>query len=463
MEGRDPASFRDPSGFVFREGGVVLRQVNALYRDDFDRLVDSGLCQELIAARLLIPHEDVTASHTLHGDAYKILRPEPLAFVSYPYEWSFGALKAAALCTLAIQRAALAKGLTLKDASAYNVQLHRGRPVFIDTLSFERWTEGEPWVAYRQFCQHFLAPLALMSRVDVRLGQLLRIHIDGIPLDLASRLLPTRTRLSVGLGLHLHAHARTQRRHAADAGAASRIKGAFSRRSFDALIDGLRVLVEGLEWKDPRGDWTDYYSDTHNYGADGLDTKATAVRAMVEAVRPAVVWDLGANTGRFSRIAVEAGARLVVAWDVDPACVERNWRQVVDQKETVLLPLLLDLMNPSPGIGWAHEERRALADRGPVDLLLALGLVHHLAIANNVPLGDVAGFLARLGRAAIIEWVPKEDSQVQRLLAGRKDVFPGYEQAAFEEAFGRHFTIEARTPLAGTQRTLYRLRTRSAP
>lgn len=185
-----PGSFRDPSGFVFWRDGVIYRQVNAIYKEDYDHLMSSGLYKALVDAGLLIPHEEVGAEPAVSDGAYKIIRPELVTFVSYPYEWSFSQLKDAALTTLRVQHESMDFGMTLKDCSAYNVQFKDGKPVFIDTLSFERYREGTPWAPYRQFCQHFLAPLALMSHRDVRLSQLLRIHVDGVPLDLASSLLP---------------------------------------------------------------------------------------------------------------------------------------------------------------------------------------------------------------------------------------------------------------------------------
>ena len=241
---RHPASFRDPSGFIFLRNGCILRQVNDCYRDHYAALFSSGLYAELVDANLLLPHEEAPLDWSCDSRAYKVLRPEQLAFVSYPYEWSFSQLRDAALVTLEIERRALAKGLTLKDASAYNIQLHEGRPKLIDTLSFARYEAGRPWVAYRQFCQHFLAPLALMSRVDVRLNQLLRIHLDGVPLDLASRLLPWRSRINLSLGLHIHAHARSQQKYAAAATSASKVP-TFSRRSFKAILAGLKTPSPG--------------------------------------------------------------------------------------------------------------------------------------------------------------------------------------------------------------------------
>lgn len=454
------ASFRDPDGFVFRHEGEVYRQVNVRCAEAYDRMMRGGLYDDLTAAGLLVRHDEVGDIEAPAPGAHRILRPERVPFISHPYEWSFGQLRDAALLTLDIQLRAMQHGQTLKDASAYNVQFVRGRPIFIDTLSFEAYEEGSPWVAYRQFCQHFLAPLALMSRRDVRLGQLLRVHLDGIPLDLAAGLLPGRTKWNLGLGLHLHMHARSQQRYAdAAVGAPAKRRVSISKKGLLALIDGLSRTVAALTWEPTGTEWHDYYEANNNYDAQAHDAKATLVRAMLEAVHPRTVWDLGANTGRYSRIAAETGAH-VVAWDIDPACVELNYREVRKRGDERILPLLLDLTNPSPAIGWEHSERASLVERGPVDAVIALGLVHHLAIANNVPLERVASFLARLGSTLVIEFVPKRDSQVQKLLASRTDIFDHYDEAGFETAFQRHFVLEDRQSIEGSARTLYRMRGR---
>jgi ribosomal protein L11 methylase PrmA len=446
----DPASFRDPSGFVFRRDDTLYRQVNKSYRSQFDGLISSGLYDKLTGAGLLVTHE-TSDTPPLSDDGYLVIKPQVIPFISYPYEWSFSQLKAAALCTLEIQKVAMAHGQSLKDASTYNIQFVGSKPVLIDTLSIETQDESKPWIAYRQFCQHFLAPLALCSHTDVRLAQLLRTYVDGIPLDLASKLLPTRTRLSFPLLTHIHLHARAQRSHADKPVASAR--GSMNRRALLGLIDSLESCCRGLEWKLPVTAWSDYYTDT-NYSNEAADQKAECVRSMAQAAEATTVWDLGANDGRYSREISRTGA-FTVAFDVDPVAVERNWRQVVQEGDSNLLPLLCDLTNPSPGIGWAAAERRSLADRGPVDLVVALALIHHLAIGNNVPLEMIAEYFARLGSWLLVEFVPKEDSQVQRLLASREDIFHHYNEADFEEAFKRSYEIVRREPLQDSSRVMY--------
>lgn len=454
------SSFRDPSGFLFLREGELFRQVNQSYREDYELLISSGLYEALVAEGLLIPHREVELPPEDPGPAYKVIKPEPVLFISYPYEWSFSQLKSAALATLAIQKKALQFGMILKDASAYNVQFVGCRPVFIDTLSFERYREGEPWVAYRQFCQHFLAPLALMSRCDIRLGGLLRLHIDGVPLDLASSLLPRRTRFSFSLLSHIHLHARSQARHADDAGVGKADSGVRKRKvsklAFRGIIDSLETAVKKLSWKAGGTEWGDYYGAT-NYSERAQEDKKRRVAEYLSRLSPKLVWDLGANTGIYSRLAAERGA-YTVASDVDPAAVEKNYLKARAEKSEKILPLLIDLTNPSPGIGWEHRERMSLLERGPADVVLALALVHHLAISNNLPFYKIAEFFRRVGRDLIVEFIPKEDSQVRRLLASREDIFSGYNRESFEEVFSAYFRIEDSAPIADSERTIYLMR-----
>lgn len=452
-----PASFRDPSGFVFWRDGMLFRQVNRIYQKDYDCLIRSGLYSSLVRDGLMVGHEETQEPPELSELAYRVLKPETVSFISYPYEWCFSQLRDAALLTLRIQRKALEHGMTLKDASAYNIQFFGYQPILIDTLSFEEYREGEPWVAYRQFCQHFLAPLALMAYTDVRLSQLLRVYLDGIPLDLASCLLPWKTRLSLGLATHIHLHASAQKRYAGEK-ISTAARGKMGKMALLGLIDSLEAAIRSLSWK-PRGtEWADYYRET-NYSDQAFEDKKQRVEEFVSHVHPSMVWDLGANTGIFSRIASGQGAK-TIAFDIDPAAVELNYRECVRAKETNLLPLVLDLTNPSPGLGWANSERQALVERGKADMVLALALVHHLAISNNVPFQRIADYFSQMGEWLVVEFVPKDDSQVQRLLASRKDIFTEYHKQSFERAFNEVYEIRADHPISFSGRILYLMQRR---
>lgn len=450
------ASFRDPNGFIFRQGEELYRQVNASYAGPYSRLMSSGLYDSLTGAGMLIPHEEVDAESPEPATAHKVLRPERIPFISYPYEWCFSQLQDAALLTLSSQRRALEAGMTLKDCSAYNVQFRGGRPVFIDTLSFDEYREGEPWVAYRQFCQHFLAPLALMASTDVGLSRLSRTYIDGVPLDVAARLLPCRSRMQPALLLHLHLHARAQSRYADDAGRGAKRSGrksGFRRSSLFGLIESLEGAVRGLRWRPSGTVWADYY-ENNSYTDAAMERKRSIVARFLDRIVPTSVWDLGANTGQFSRLASDRGVP-TVAFDVDPACVEANYLEGKRRGESNLLPLWMDLFNPSPSIGWGNQERMSLLERGPVDAVLALALVHHLAIGGGVPMTMIAEFFRRLGRWLVVEYVPPDDPQARRLLAARTVTHEDHDQEAFERAFRQQFQIEQVETVGDGGRVLY--------
>ena len=449
MTQRLRSSFRDNDGFVFEHQGRILRQVNRTYEATYAKLKASGFYARLHEQGWLIPHRELSAGS--EGFEGLVLEPDQLQVITYPFEWSFGQLRDAALLTLQIQKTALAAGFSMKDASAYNIQFHEGRPVLIDTLSFEPQVEGRSWSGYRQFCQHFLAPLALMAHCDPRLGLLLRNHLDGIPLDLAGKLLPQRTWLSSGLLFHLHLHARAQSRYVnQDRKIAAR---PVSLHGLLGIIESLESAVRSLRWTPAGTEWAAYYEHT-NYEQEAGQDKTTAVKTWIERCRPGLVWDLGANDGTYSRLAAGYGAQ-TVAWDIDPAAVEKCYRYTVRHRVKNLHPALLDLTNPTPALGWNLGERQSLFERRRPDLALALALLHHLAIGNNVPLDLCADFFRRVTDTLIIEWVPKSDSKVAALLRNRADIFGDYTQDSFQRAFGRHYRVTERRPLSKSDRVLY--------
>lgn len=448
---KEYSSFRDPSGFIFYKDGVLYRQINPCYRAQYEKLMESGLYDKLISEDQIVKHKEVEIE-TGHPDSFCVIEPERVPFISYPYEWSFGQLKDAALATLKIQRSAIDFGMILKDASAYNIQFINGTPKLIDTLSFDFYEEGSPWIAYGQFCRHFLAPLFLAAEVDIRLPQLLRVYIDGIPIDLASTLLKGKGGFAAKQ--HIHWQARSVAKHAQDGKDSGKLHTPkISKFNYTALIDGLIRAVERITLKGVKTEWMDYYNDT-NYTESALRDKEKIVAGLVDDIHISNLWDFGANDGRFSRIALEHGASSAVAFDIDPVAVEMNYNKVKAGKLSIL-PLILDLTNPSPGIGFANRERLPVNERQKPDCILALALIHHLAISNNLPLEKIAEWFAELTENLIIEFVPKEDSQVRILLATREDIFPDYTQPGFEKAFMMCFDKIKAEMVAESGRTVY--------
>lgn len=444
------SSFRDPSGFVFRSGSYVYRQINSSYSKEYDKLMSSGLYDELAEKGLMLRHKETSEKGT--PGSYKVILPEQVPFLSYAYEWSFSQLKDAALLTLEIEKTALSYDMTLKDASAYNIQFLRGKPVLIDTLSFDFYKEGEPWVAYKQFCQHFLAPLALMSKTDLRLNKLLEIYLDGIPLDLASRLLPSKTRWTLGLGIHLHYHAKGQQKYT-DPNVLKKQKGHLGKNQLLGIISSLNSTVASLHLPKQKTVWGEYYDDT-NYSKKAFEQKKQIISRWIMNLKPKTVWDAGGNDGTFSRLTSDKKIPTISS-DIDELAIESSYLKTKENGEEKLLPLIVDLTNPSPSIGWENKERTSFLSRCDFDLTMCLAFIHHLAIANNLPLGYIADVFAKTSKYLIIEFVPKQDSNTRRLLASRVDIFPDYTIEGFEKEFSRYFKIIKKTKISGSHRIMY--------
>jgi len=448
---QEPSSFRDPSGTVFFKEEEIFRQINLEYKENYEFLMNSGLYQELIDSELLISHKEIDTTPFDEKNVYKIIKPIKIPFISYPYEWSFSQLKQAALTTLEIQKIAIKHRMILKDCSAYNIQFFQGKAILIDSLSFEKYEEGQFWNGYKQFCEHFLAPLSLMSHKDIRLGQLLRIYLNGIPLDLTSSILPIKTKTSFLLLSHIHAHAKSQR-HYEDKDV--KIKERKLRKnSLIGLVESLSSGIKKMNYKFEKTEWGAYYSDT-NYSEIAFSEKEKIINHILEKIQPKEVWDLGGNVGIFSRLASNKGIN-TICFDIDPVAIEKNYLEVKEKNEKHILPLLLDLTNPAPGIGWENKERKSLINRGPTDTVFALALIHHLAIGNNLPLEKIANFFSNICENLIIEFVPKEDSQVKRLLRTREDIFDSYNLDEFKHVFSQMFEFVESFNIQDSKRTLH--------
>lgn len=370
-------------------------------------------------------------------------------------------IKDAALLTLEIQRIALKYGMSLKDASAFNIQFLNGKPILIDTLSFEKYEEGKPWVAYRQFVEHFLTPLSLMMHDDVRLGRLTSIFLDGIPVDIAASMLPFKTKLKPKLFFHIFAHATSQKRYSNKKMDASQKNKVFSKRALIGLVDSLEGSIKGMKFNPKGTEWEDYYEDNNNYTSSSHKNKAELVEKYLKTVKPKSVWDMGANTGLFSNIAAKQGAN-VIAFDIDYGALEKGYQSIKKNKIENITPLFSDFTNPIGGLGWENNERMSLIERGPADCVLALALVHHLAIPHNLPFEKIASGFAKISNNLIVEFIEKNDSQVQILLSSRKDIFDKYTESDFEDAFKIYFDIKEKTKVKDTKRTLYLMKRRNA-
>ena len=444
MKKNDPSSFRDPSAFVFTENGRVYRHIGPLYREAYEMLMSSGLYASLTSKGWLICHEE---SQVSSEGAYKVIMPVQIPFINYPYEWSFSQLRDSALLTLRIQRESMRHGMSLKDATGFNIVFGTDGPLFIDTASFEVYDEQRPWVAYRQFCENFLAPLLLASYLGSGMLGMLLQYPDGVPIALASRLLPFRSRFRLLSLLHIHLQKTVSASTASP-------KTAFSRDKLMRIIDHLENGIGKLDTPEGSSHWSQYYQETVLPG-EYLEEKKKAVAHLTRELTPERVVDLGANTGEFAECFTGAG-RTVIAADVDRLCTDR----IYTTRRSVI-PITADLMYPSPALGWMNRERRPLTERLDADLVLALALVHHLCISRNLPLPMLAEGLSRIGRYLLIEFVPKDDPKVLTMLAHRRDIFDRYSEEHFRNAFDAYFILNSEAPLPGSGRKLFLYERRS--
>lgn len=459
----DHGSFRDPSARVLRHDGQVVRYVNADALRDWETLAATRFFSQYTHDGRIVATERVTAPPIPVATPWvAALHHATIPVISYPYEWCFSMLKDAALLQLDLQLAALDEGMTMKDATPFNVQWIGTRSTFIDTTSFTRAVEGEPWAGYRQFCEMFLNPLLLQAYKNVAFHAWLRGSLDGIESGQLSQLMSLRDRLRPGVFAHVYLLAKLQSRYAAtsrDVRHDLRAAG-FGAALVRANVKRMRRLVERLTWVQARSTWSDY-AESSSYDREDRARKARFVQTAASERRRALVWDLGCNTGEYSR-AVRGHADYIVAVDADHLAVERLYRVLKDEGNNTILPLVGDLTNPTPAIGWRNRERQTLENRGSPDLILALALVHHLAISHNVPIPDLVDWFASFGSEVVVEFVAPGDAMVQQLLRNREPMDFGYTQARFEACLSTRFQIVARETLHAGTRTIYHVRPRRA-
>ena len=458
-DNRHASSFRDPSGNILIKDGTILRKINPVYFRQYNSLKDSGFYKKLFDSKLLIPHTEVNAN-----DNEIIIQPEPISFFSYPYEWSFNQYKHAALHTLKLQKYCLQNGFTLKDATAFNVTFYKGAPVFVDSLSFDVYKEGEPWRAYKQFLMHFFGPLLLAKYYGNDMLKLLGQYIDGIPLDKVAKQLPFKARFNPVIYTNIYLTAKYDAKFSQGAqenggGKEKEIK--ISKEAQIKILDSLYNHIKDLELSE-KTQWKDYYDFT-NYDAQAFEYKKDLIKKWYVSINATKFVDLGGNDGTFSRVLKDKATEILVT-DIDPNAVDHNYKQVLKNKEQNILPLVSDLLNPAPGIGLNNTERTPLLERiknNNYDVTLALALIHHISLTGNVPFDMSAKLFASLTPYLIIEFPDRDDSWVDFLLKSKREFeayFDSYNRSNFETEYSAYFDIVQTQGIPNTQRTMYLLK-----
>lgn len=447
---KHPASFRDPSGFVYHNEGVLYRFVSRSIEQEWNHFLSCGLYEKLVSKKIFLPFSESNENHWNAPDWLITLEPQPIPFLNYAWEWSFSQLKDAALTTLEICQTALQHQMILKDATHLNIQFVDGKPQWIDSLSFDFYKEGEPWIAYQQFCECFLNPLLIAAYQPMETHRLLLSYTSGIPAYVTAPLLPWTTKLHTGILLHVHLQAKISKQKKQ---ASAPKTHSLSKKGLQHILRSLESVIRKLHPSNtPASNWNNYYEEgilSNEY----LNAKKQLVTKWLNEISYSNIIDFGTNNGEFA-VAGNQTTK-VVALDMDSACIDHLYQTVQSRGITNVLPLVIDLSAPSPATGWFNREQPSFLNRSSFDAGIALALIHHLVIGKNIPLEQTAALFGGQCRQLLIEWVPKDDPKVNEMLQNRKDIFENYHMASFEESFNSFFSIIKKEKIGNTQRTLY--------
>ena len=458
----DSGSFRDPNSRVWRDASRVLRGLNETAAADFEALTATSFYRGACKTGDLVGSEAVETVTPEGSDWALVLEHPAVDVITYAHEWSFSMLQDAASLTLKLVRAAIDEDMTSKDATPYNIQFAGAKPTFIDVASFETYRAGEPWWGYRQFCQMFLYPLMFTAYKDLPHQPWMRGAVDGITPEQARRVLQGRRHGHKGLIPHVWLHTKADRRFGGrSADTVKDLKRAgYNKKIYVGLVDRLRKLVDNMSWNRSDSEWAGYSTRSH-YASNDLLSKDEFVRGIVAGRRRSQVWDIGANDGMFSRIAAEH-ADVVLALDADALVVDRLYRALREDGTEGIIPLVVNLADPTPGIGWRGIERPPLTERSRPELVLALAVIHHLALTHNVPTAAILDFLHDLDAQLILE-VPAESDQMVKELKSHKraGTHDAYTLEVIEAQIKERFDVRRRVELPGGTRTLFDLTPRS--
>lgn len=452
---RNTSSFRDPSGYVFIEDDKIKRVINPIYFEQYKALTDNGFYKILFDKKYLIPHHEVS-----NTDSEITIEASKIPFISYPYEWSFLQYKHAALLTLKIQKLCLEYNFTLKDASAFNITFHEGKPIFIDTLSFDFYQENNPWLAYKQFIMHFLGPLVLTKYFGQDHLKTLSQNLEGISLQKLSQLLPFKSYFSPTILTNIHLLAKYDKKYESDK---KTVNNNLSKASQIKLLDGLYDFISNLSVNE-KTEWDHYYNQI-NYNDVAYQFKKEVVKDWFLSIKGESLIDIGGNDGTFSRELKDV-AKLIIVADVDPNAVEQNYKQVLKNKEKLILPIVSDVLNPSANYGFNNEERLSFIDRvkdSNLDGCLALAVIHHITLSGNIPFSLSAQFFSKMAANLLIEFPTRNDSWVQFLLDSKREFknhFDFYNEENFEKEYSAYFEIVKKTKIDSSERILYSLKRR---
>jgi SAM-dependent methyltransferase len=466
-------SYKDTAARVVLENGTYYRIIFEEYQAEYDHLIQSGLYKTLTEKGLMIKHEEIDISvlreaeqfqqsSTYHNEPYKRLKPYQIPFQSYPFEWSYGQWRKVMYAYLQINQIALAHGMILKDATPYNFYFEGGRAVLLDTSSFDFFKEGEPWIAYRQFCSEMLSPFALMHYNGQRWARITQSHLRGMPLNFVSKQLPLRSWLNTTCLLHIHLHGKYATNDSENSSLRTSIKQkGFSKEKMLSLMKMLQSAV--VDWKKPYAfekHWIDYYQK--DIASDKyLEHKEAFIKDWLAQLKHQnkidSILDLGANTGKFSILATEYADK-IIALEYDDICVDAIDKAIVNTKKNNIYCLRMDLAETTPNMGVLEKEFSSIYTRAKSSMVFGLALIHHLFISNQLSFFKIASMLDSFSdKNVIVEFIPITDEKVQFLIKDKQRDYQDYTEEGFIKALEQFFQIKERMQLEGSERILYLL------
>lgn len=456
-------SFRDNAARVIKEEGKYYRYIFNTYKAEFDHLMNSGLYDVLISHGYMISHEEIASNENDIGvstndyqNFYKKLFPKQIGFQSYPFEWSFSQWQKAILTYLSINKLALKYGMILKDATPYNFYFESGRAVLLDTSSFAFFKNGDPWIAYRQFCSEFLSPILLMHYNGHRWSRLTRTHISGLPLNFVSKQLPLNSWFNFTCLFHIHLHSKYSNDQV-DKREANKIgekKKGFTKEKIEFLLNSIQNNINKLgKDKSKASHWQKYYEENIE-SSDYLEHKMSVIKTWLDNIRPKSVLDLGANTGKFSFIASEFSEQ-VISLESDETSVESIDQTAELNKYINIRTVINDLAEPTPDIGVMGKEISSIFNRAKSEMVMGLALTHHLFINNRMNFDQIAEMFARLSQKYIIvEFISKNDNKVKILMKDKITDLNNYTEESFLDSFSTYFKNKESVELKGSPRKL---------
>ena len=448
---RHPSSYRDPSGFMYKENGLYYRRINPVFFKEYNQAKSEGIYQKLFDKGWLIPHKEISSS-----DDKIIIQPEQLGFITYPYEWSFTQYKHAAQLTLRIQIFLLENDFSLKDASAFNIAFHKGKAIFIDTLSIEKYKENTPWRALKQFNEHFFGPLLLAQKHGGSFLKTLQYSINGIDLKEVKRQLNFTARFNPIIYSHIHLLSKFQDKNQDETDENKEIH--LSKASQIKMLKALEQHIDAMTSVE-NTEWSSYYNEI-NYQETSFQIKKELIKEWCSDVNAAKVIDLGGNDGTFAKELLPQTDQIIVS-DIDQPAIDQCYLNMLQSKEQKIIPMVCDLMQPSPSIGFHNSERDSFTSRVinfKPDVSMALALIHHITLTGNVPFEMSAAYFAQLSKYLIIEFPDRTDSWVTYILDSKREtrhLFDGYNSSAFAKAYQKEFKLVKSEKIQGTERTLF--------